>query len=677
MAFSGCSLYSAVPLHKPTMPRAVRLTLLAAVPITLLVLLPLAVYGIDRASSSGKIPRNISVAGVAIGGSTPNEAAARIEAYEQELRATPATVVVEGTSFEFTPAEVELRANVDSVVATALKQRSHGFFGGFIPWVTSFADHIDLTLDWSIDTDALERHFASWEQKAIDHLAYEGSVSVVGTDVEYEYPAVGEAIDRDAATALVAAAVTERQRHPVALPLAEARPVLTRSDIDAAVAEVERMLGHGAVLLDAARGTRFVLERDQLAKALRVDITEDSDPMIEVSLDQDVVDGYLAPVADELAIPPVNVGFDIDTETDTVSVVPSQNGRVVDPVAATEALLQSATDGISRPIPYKEGAAPLYPTEAAEAWGPLGLVSEFTTNTPGVERVHNIHLMADTLDGHVVWPGERFSINETVGQRTEEGGYLRDGAIIKGDVTCCDDPANVGGGVSQYGTTFYNAVFFGCYEDILHQPHSLYISRYPEGREATLGYPLPDVIFRNDTDAPVIIRNTYTDRTITVKFYGNNGGRVCTSEKSERFNFSDPKIVYEANPAVEPGSEVVTSKGSQGFSVTVTRVITMPDGRVIREPYTHRYHGALRKIDKNPCDLFADVPCPVQVPNVVGMSLQDASVAIDAAGFLWRVSEQSVTDPAKDGVVLGVSPNGKQNPGTTITLTIGVLEENP
>lgn len=656
------------------MPRAVRPTLLAALPITLLLLLPIAVYGMDRAASTGKIPRNISVAGVAIGGTTPTEATEMIVAYEQELQETPATVVVEGTAFEFTPSEVDLRADVASAVDTALGQRTHGFFAGFLPWVASFADHIDVDLDWSIDTEALEEHFASWERQAVEDLAYEGAVSVVGTNVLYEYPAVGTAIDRDRATALVAAAITSSQRQPLPLPLAPAQPKLTTADIDSAVARVEEMLRRPAVLTDVARGTRFVLSRDQLGEAIQVRIVENADPAIQISLDQSVIERFLAPVAGDLAIAPVNVGFDIDTETDTVSIIPSRNGRVVDAAAATDALLEAATVGLSQPIPYMDGAAPLYPTEAAEQWGTLGLVSEFTTNTPGVERVHNIHLMADTVDGYVVWPGERFSINETVGKRTEAGGYLRDGAIIEGDVSCCDNPANVGGGVSQYGTTFYNAVFFGCYEDVFHQPHSLYISRYPEGREATLGYPLPDVIFRNDSDAPVIIRNTYTDRTITVKFYGNNGGRVCTAEKGERFNYTDPRTVYEANPAVEPGTEVVTAKGSQGFSVTVTRVMTMPDGTVIREPYTHRYRGSLRKIDKHPCDLFADVQCPVQVPGVVGLSLGEAAAQLDAAGFLWFSENKTVTDPAKDGVVIAQSLSGKQEPGKTIKLTVGVLE---
>jgi vancomycin resistance protein YoaR len=651
------------------MPRALRIALIAAVPLALLVVMPLTVYGLDQAVSSGKIARNVSVAGVEVGGTTSEEAAALLEAYEQELQTTPATFAVEGTEFALDPLTVALRADIDAAVAGAMVQRSYAFFAGFIPWVTSFGDQIALDLVWSFDDEAVEQQLVDWERQAITNPAYEGAVAVVDGVVTFEYPATGVAIDRAKAYPLIAFQLASPARSSKDLALATADPTLSDDDIDTTVAAIEQMLSRPAVLTDVARGVAFVLDRTQLAEAIRVDIVRNSDPTIEVSLSEAVVTRHLAASRAELDIPPTNADFDIDVDANTVSIIASQNGRVVDPTAATAALLAAATTGLSKALPYMEGGAPEYTTQDAEAFGPLELVSEFTTNMPGVNRVHNIQLMADTIDGYVVWPGKEFSINDVVGKRTEEGGYLRDGAIIKGEVTCCDEPANVGGGVSQYGTTIYNAIFFGCYEDLDHTPHSLHISRYPEGREATLGYPAPDVRFGNDTEAPVIIRNTYTDNTITVKFYGNNGGRVCTAERGERFAHTSPKLVYDANPKVEPGTEQVVSKGSGGFSVTVTRVMTMPDGTVIRQPFTHRYRGAFRRIEKNPCDLFADVDCPVQVPGVVGLDLGSAAAALDGAGFLYAVNY--VPDPENVGIVISASPGGKQLPGTTITLTVG------
>ena len=186
--------------------------------------------------------------------------------------------------------------------------------------------------------------------------------------------------------------------------------------------------------------------------------------------------------------------------------------------------------------------------------------------------------MADAVDGTVVWPGETFSLNEHVGQRTTEKGYVPAPMILRGELV--DD---VGGGVSQFATTFYNAVFFGCYEDVEHTPHSYYFSRYPEGREATISWTFPDLKFRNDTNAVVVIDTSYTSSSITVSFLGNNGGRTCESRTSERFNPTEPAVEYVSDGGLNPGTEIVDQSGWGGFSVTITRIMTTPDGEVIEQ----------------------------------------------------------------------------------------------
>ncbi|MFB3099734.1 MAG: VanW family protein [Acidimicrobiia bacterium] len=227
---------------------------------------------------------------------------------------------------------------------------------------------------------------------------------------------------------------------------------------------------------------------------------------------------------------------------------------------------------------------PSFSTADAEAYGPLHLVSKFTTNTPGTNRVHNIHLIADAVDNAVTLPGEVFSINELAGRRTEEKGYLEDCAIVGGAIVCEGHPANIGGGVSQFATTMYNAGFFACYEDVEHRPHSLYFTRYPEGREATLGFSNPDVKIGNHSEAPFVVRTSYTNSTITVRIYGNNGGLSCDAELSERGNVREYETVYVADVEsgdgeffdLAPGQERRTVSGRDGFTVTSTRVLSSP-----------------------------------------------------------------------------------------------------
>jgi hypothetical protein len=90
----------------------------------------------------------------------------------------------------------------------------------------------------------------------------------------------------------------------------------------------------------------------------------------------------------------------------------------------------------------------------------------------------------------------------------------------------------------------------------------------------------------------------------------------------------------------------------------VTRVVTYPDGTVVREPFTHSYRGGLRKILVNPCDMpDTSLNCPVQVPGVIGQTEADATSALAAAGFAPHVSYQESAE-ATPGTVIAQSPAG-------------------
>ncbi len=194
------------------------------------------------------------------------------------------------------------------------------------------------------------------------------------------------------------------------------------------------------------------------------------------------------------------------------------------------------------------------------------LVSQFTTYHSCCEpRVTNIHIMADQIDGVTVLPGQTFSVNAALGPRTEAKGYVPAPILLDGESYCCDHPLNIGGGTSQFGTTIYNAIFWGGYEIVDHKPHSRYIDRYPLGIEATLGYPWPDVVFRNDTFTPITIDTSYTSTSITVRFLGDDLGRTVASNVRGSATYN------------------------QGGYVEVDRIITEADGRVRTQTWSWTY----------------------------------------------------------------------------------------
>lgn len=250
-----------------------------------------------------------------------------------------------------------------------------------------------------------------------------------------------------------------------------------------------------------------------------------------------------------------------------------------------------------------------YLTEAeALAFQGSYLLGQFTTYHNCCEnRVVNIQLMADTIHGHVVLPGEIFSVNATVGQRTAAKGYVPAGAIIGAYVQCCDLPDNMGGGTSQFGTTIYNASFFAGLTDIEHQPHSLDFDRYPDGREATMGWPHPDVAFRNDTARPLIItthHSGYGGTSITVKIWGDNDGRRVTAGASPRRNYYNTSlIIYEGDRSLSPGQEVVKYSPYPGYTIDVFRYMTFRDERTTTEKWTWTYSAHPKVVKVHPCEV--------------------------------------------------------------------------
>jgi vancomycin resistance protein YoaR len=196
----------------------------------------------------------------------------------------------------------------------------------------------------------------------------------------------------------------------------------------------------------------------------------------------------------------------------------------------------------------------------------------------------------------LVRPGETFSVNAHVGPRTARRGFFEAPTIVHGDF---ED--TVGGGVSQFATTLFNALLRGGYEMVQRQPHTYYFRRYPLGHEATISYPEPDLIFKNDTKSGLLIRTEYSSTTIRVKIFGDNEGRKIKREVSKPFDFTDPKISFEPDPGMSPLEEKIVERGEKGFSVQTSRTVVFADGTEKTERRRVIYRSREQVLRIHPC----------------------------------------------------------------------------
>jgi len=384
--------------------------------------------------------------------------------------------------------------------------------------------------------------------------------------IEVQDAEVGADLDAQALAELLGGLVQEGTSDAEVEAVEEVRePEIGDADAQAARQHAEALLADAIELTNPADAEDVTLQPEDLAAALSFVPEPDAEPgeRLAVELDPELLEEQAQDRFADAEIEPVDA--DVVLVDREPQVQEGEDGFALD-LDETVARIHEAAQAEEREAELAgEVIEPDRTTEDAEDLGITELVSEFTTPHACCQpRVHNIQLMADTIAGTIVEPGESFSINEHVGPRTAEKGYQADGVIIRGEF---ED--RVGGGVSQYATTFFNAAFFAGVQLDEFQPHSYYISRYPEGREATLSYGALDVRFTNDTDYGILIGARYTDTSITVELWSTDH-REVSAWSSDRYN-------------------VVEGDVRDGFDIDFGRTVTYSDGSQRSESWSHRY----------------------------------------------------------------------------------------
>jgi vancomycin resistance protein YoaR len=216
------------------------------------------------------------------------------------------------------------------------------------------------------------------------------------------------------------------------------------------------------------------------------------------------------------------------------------------------------TEAIRRP-PAKPIELPLRVTAPAITQDDINtfaikeVVGTFTTKHPCcAPRVSNIHRIADLVRGTVIRPHSRLSINTLIGPRTLAKGFVVDHVIEDGKFA-----EAVGGGISQFATTTFNAAFFAGLDYGEYQSHSIYISRYPYGREATLNYPHPDLIIANNTPYGVLIWPSYTGSSLTVTLYSTKYAPGAQTGQATQPRGTCTQVVTERTRTYPDGTKKV------------------------------------------------------------------------------------------------------------------------
>jgi vancomycin resistance protein YoaR len=207
------------------------------------------------------------------------------------------------------------------------------------------------------------------------------------------------------------------------------------------------------------------------------------------------------------------------------------------------------------------------------------VVSSYTTDFGGEpNRLHNVAVVSALIDDKLIAPGATFSFNATTGERSAEKGLLEAPVIINGELQ-----TGLGGGTCQVSTTVYNAAYEAGLPIVERTNHSLYISHYPQGRDATVNYPDVDLKFQNDTGHWLLLRTFESTYSLTVRLYGTSPHRRVESDTAPLVTTGPVPVKRIPDPTMLVGKEVTDATGSPPLSTSDTRRVYSADGKLLRE----------------------------------------------------------------------------------------------
>ncbi|SFA78546.1 Vancomycin resistance protein YoaR, contains peptidoglycan-binding and VanW domains [Amycolatopsis marina] len=542
--------------------------------IALLVLL----YTADLLLSVGDVPRGVTVVGVDVGGMERIEAESRLRTQLEPRLVEPVQVLAGDVETELDPVEAGLGLDWPGTLEQAGNQPLNP-----VTRVLSFFAEREVGVVTTADPDTLHEAVAELADSQLDHELTEGTIrfeKVPGTDGRVRAVAV-EPRQGQQVRDIAGAAQLVRDGWlgaGVEIPVTVTPPKATVAGVRTALDSVVNPMIAGPVPV-LGEGVKGVLKPDVVSAALRFAAQDDGS--LQVQLDQSELRDALEPQLASTEVPGKNAEIVFAENRPTVR--PAEPGRSIN-WERTLAPFVDVARNPERPglrVVYN-AEQPEVTTEDAEKFGIKEVIGEFSTTGFSGDVARNVAAIAREVDGAIIGPGATFSLEARTGPRTASQGYVTAPVFEDGS-----GPRVIGGGVSQFTTTLYNAVYFAGLKDAGHTGHVHYFDRYPVGRDARSlaeDGSVVDLAFTNDGKTGIALQAEVSGGSVTVRIWGTKRFRV-ESSTGPRSDVTPPGV------RIVPGSDCAPEPGKAGFSISDTRVFYDLDtgNEVRRETRSVRY----------------------------------------------------------------------------------------
>lgn len=283
---------------------------------------------------------------------------------------------------------------------------------------------------------------------------------------------------------------------------------------------------------------------------------------------------------------------DASVTKDPVSVIPQVNGiDFAISIEEAQKLLEEEKEEYSIPLKIT------IPSKTLDNLGEdafPSLLGTYTTrfDPSNKNRSINLGLSSDKIDGTVILPGETFSYNKVVGERTISAGY-KEAAVYSGGKVV----NGIGGGICQLSSTLYNAALYANLEIVSRTNHRFLTSYVPAGQDATVSWGTIDFQFKNNRSYPIKLVSTAKNGVVKVEFYG-------IKEKEEYQVIVESTVTdtipyttnYMDDPELEEGKTKVEQIGANGAKSVTYKILKFNGAIVSKTVLSNDSYSALENV---------------------------------------------------------------------------------
>ena len=536
-------------------------------------------------SVRGKVGRGVRVAGISLQGQTLEQATATLERRLAPPLETATLQTGAGAPLSVALTDLGMRLDARATANAALARGRHRLPGGVVVWLPGGGEEVAPVL--VVRAAAFSAGLATIKAAA-DTAPRDARLTFAGGAVKVAPSADGRTVDALALERAISASVAAGRPFSGAVPMMAAAPRVSTAMAQSRAGAAATYLATPVTL--RYRETSVKLTPSAMADMLTVNTSEDA-AFYPLTFDNERARARLRALFKNAIIKPVDARLIVHDNGGT-TITQSREGQTIDMQALVRDLNDAASGGGLRTVFVAlKSDLPALSSDQLATQGFSSVGTQFVTyfDPRNKTRVSNIALAARIVDGTVVHPGAVFSLNSTLGPRTANRGFDYAPVIAADNVL----RQGVGGGICQYATTLFNAVFFAGLPVVERHAHSLYISHYPIGRDATVSWGSADFRFRNDTGKDVTIRSWVERDHVTVALLGKTGRKVTTTTgafydiRKPAHGKNDPRVIYDSD--LGPGI-IRWERGVDGLSVKVDRTVRSASGAVLfRDTFVSHY----------------------------------------------------------------------------------------